>query len=80
MQIRLREAEKELAAHVADVALNAQGFAQAEEVVGLVIHSEEGAGESADAAIETDGVLAFLLDLEEQVDGTASAFWCASES
>ena len=70
MEVGLREAEEELAAHVAEVALNAERLAQAEEVVGLVVDAEEGAGESADAAVQADGVLALFLDLEEQVDGS----------
>ncbi len=67
--VGLREAEEELAAHVAQVALQAEGFTQAEEVVGLVVNAEEGARKAADAAIEADGVLALFLHLEEQVDG-----------
>ena len=69
VDVRLREAKEELAANVADVALHAECFAQSQEVVGLVVEAEEGARESADAAVEADGVLALLLDLEEEVDG-----------
>jgi hypothetical protein len=65
----LREAKEELAADVAQVALQAEGLAEAEEVVGLIVDAEEGAVEAADAAVEADGVLALFLDLEEQVDG-----------
>ena len=54
---------------VAEVALQAQCLAQAEEVIGLVVDAEECAGETADAAVEADGVLALFLDLEEQIDG-----------
>ena len=67
--IGLREAEEELAAHVAQVALQAERFAQAEEVVGLVVDAQEGAGQAADAAVQADGVLALLLDLEQQIHG-----------
>ena len=67
--VGLREAKQELAADVAQVALQAEGFAQAEEVVGLVVDAQEGAGEAADAAVEADGVLALFLDFEQQVDG-----------
>ena len=49
--------------------MHAEGFAQAEKVVGLVVDAEEGAGKSADAAVEADGVLALFLDLQKQVDG-----------
>ena len=66
--VGLRESEEELAAHVAEVALHAERFAETEEVVGLVVEAEEGAGEAADAAVEADGVLALLLDLEQQVN------------
>ena len=69
MHVGLREAEEELAAHVAEVALHAERFAQAEEVVGLVVDAEERAGEAADAAVQADGVLALFLHLQQQVDG-----------
>ena len=53
----------------AQVGLHAEGFAQSQEVVGLVVDAEEGAGIAADAAIHADGVLALLLHLQEQIDG-----------
>ena len=69
LQVGLGEAEVQVAREVADVGLHAQGFAQSEEVVGLVVQADEGAGEAADAAIQADGVLALLLHLEQQLDG-----------
>ncbi len=69
VHVGLREAEQELAAYVAEVALHAERLAQAEEVVGLVVDAEERARKAADAAIEADGVLALLLDLQQQVHG-----------
>ncbi len=51
------------------LALDGEGFAEAEEVVGLVVEADEGAGEAGDAAVEADGVLALFLELEQQVDG-----------
>src|ERR1035441_7350416 len=69
MHVRLREAKQELAAHVAKVALHTERFAESEEVVGLVVDAEERTGQSTDTAIQTDGVLALLLNLEEQVYG-----------
>ena len=68
-EIRLVEGEEKIAGKAAGVGLDAEGFAEAEEVVGLVIQAKEGAGETADASIQPDGVLALLLDLEEQIDG-----------
>ena len=66
--VGLREAEQELAADVAQVALHAERFAQAQEVVGLVVDAQEGARKPADAAVQADRVLALLLHLEQQVD------------
>ncbi len=66
--IGLREAEHELAAHVAQVALQTERFAQAQEVVGLVVHAQEGARQAADAAVQADRVLALFLHLQQQVN------------
>ncbi len=68
-EVGLGEAEHELPADVAQVALQAEGFAQAEEVVGLVVDAQERARQAADAAVHADGVLALLLHLEQQVHG-----------
>ena len=67
--IGLGKAELEGAADRAQVGLHAQGLAQSQEVVGLVVDAQEGAGIAADAAIHADRVLALFLDLEEQIDG-----------
>ena len=68
--VRLREAKEELAAYVAKVALQAERFAQAEEVVGLVVDAEERARQAADTAVQADRVLALFLDLQQQVHGS----------
>ena len=51
------------------LALTRERLAQAEEVVGLVVEADERARQAADAAVDADGVLALLLQLDEQVDG-----------
>ena len=68
-EVRLVEPQAEVAREIADIGLHGEGLAQAEEVVGLVGKADEGAGETGDSAVETDGVLAFLLQLQQQVDG-----------
>ena len=68
-QVGLGEAEAEVAREVADVGVDGERLAEAEEVVGLVVEADEGARKAADAAVEADGVLALLLELEEQIDG-----------
>ena len=40
-----------------------------EEVVGLIGQADEAAGESADAALQADGLFALFLQLEHNVDG-----------
>src|SRR5271157_18497 len=67
--VGLREGEHEGAADVAQIALQAERFAEAEEVVGLVIDAQEGAGKAAQAAVHAYGVLALLLNLEQQLHG-----------
>ena len=68
-EIWLVEAEEQCTRNVAGVGLHAQRFTESEEVVGLVVKTDEGPAEAADAAIEADGVLALLLDFQEQIDG-----------
>ena len=46
-----------------------QRLAQAEEVVGGVVESDEAAGDARDAAVQADGVLAALLHLERDIHG-----------
>ena len=68
-EVRLGKAELQVALQIAEVGLHAQRLTQAQEVVGLVVEAEEGAGEAADAAIQADGVLALLVHAQQQVDG-----------
>ena len=67
-EIGLRKPKEEAAAYRAQIGLQAQGLAQSQEVVGLVVEAEESAVVAADAPIQADRVLAFLLHLEEQID------------
>ena len=68
-QVGLGKAKAEIAREVADVGVDRERLAEAEEVVGLVVEADERTRETADAAVEADGVLALLLQLDEQVDG-----------
>ena len=61
--------KEQIARRVAEAGLDAEGFAEAEEVVGLIVESEEGPVETAKAAVEADAVLALFFDLEQQLDG-----------
>src|SRR5581483_2949769 len=49
-QVRLGEAEKQVALAIADVGLNGERFAEAEEVIGLVVQADKRSGQTADAA------------------------------
>ena len=62
---------------IADVGLKVEGFAEAEEVVGLVVETDEGAGEAGDTTVETDGVLALFFEFQEQIDGGVVGIFAA---
>jgi hypothetical protein len=70
LDVGLGKPERELAADAAQVCLHAQSFAEAEEVVGLIVDADECAGKAADAAVHADRVLALFLHLEQQFDGS----------
>ncbi len=52
---------------VSQADLNLQSFSAPQEVVRRVIQTNEGSLQPADAAVQSDAVLAFLFDLERQV-------------
>jgi hypothetical protein len=61
--VGLGEAEEEGRLAVAILDGEGEGFAEAEEVVGLVVEADETAQDAAGAAAEADGVLALFFDL-----------------
>src|SRR5262249_31280712 len=63
------KAEEQDPGKTAYAGLNGKRFAQAQEVVGLVIQSDERAFQTAHASSKPDAVLAFLLDLDRQIHG-----------
>src|SRR5712671_4983742 len=67
-KIGLGEAEHEAALNVAELRGEGESFAEAEKIVGLVGESDERAGQAADAALQTDGLLALFLELQGKVD------------
>ena len=67
-QIGFRVAELQHALAAAELGVERERFAEAEEVVGRVPETDEAARESRDAAVEVDHVPAALLDLEREVD------------
>src|SRR6185437_16303055 len=62
VNIGLIESKAHVSGNAADVGLQGQGFAHAEEVIRLVIQTQEGTAQAAHAAVQADGVLAFLGD------------------
>src|SRR6267154_1992965 len=67
-KVRLGEAEHEATLNVAELRREGESFAEAEKIVGLVGESDERAGQAADAALQTDGLLALFLELQGKVD------------
>src|SRR5260370_32388557 len=65
----LGEPEKEAARKVAELGGKGKRLAEAQEVVGLVGETDEAAREAVDAALQADGLLAFLLEFQADVDG-----------
>ena len=66
--VRLGEAEADAFRQVSDAGLDLKRLAQAEEVVGRIVDADEGAFQSAHAAVQADAVLALFMDLQRQVD------------
>src|SRR6266436_3685122 len=67
-EVRLGKAEHEAALNVAELRGEGEGFAETEKIVGLIGETNERAGQSADAALQTDGLLALFLELQGKVD------------
>src|SRR5882672_4700700 len=71
-KIGFGEAEHEAALNIAELRGEGESFAETEKIVGLIGKTNERAGQSADAALQTDGLLALFLELQGEVD---SAFF-----
>src|SRR6266850_1634791 len=69
-KIRLGEAEHEATLNVAELRGEGESFAEAEKIVGLIGKTNERAGQAADAALQTDGLLALFLEFQGKVDRT----------
>src|SRR5882757_4398993 len=67
-KIGLGKAEHEAALNVAELRGEGESFAEAEKIVGLIGETNERAGQAADAALQTDGLLALFLELQGKVD------------
>ncbi len=72
-EVRLGEAEADVAHASAELGFDGERLAQSEEVVGGVVEADEAAGDTGDAAVQADGVLAALLHLERDIDRVGSA-------
>ncbi len=70
-QVGLGKSKEEVGLAVAQAGLNGERFAESEEVVGAVGEADKGAGQTADAALQSDAVLALLFDLEREIDGAS---------
>ena len=68
-EVGLGEAKHEAALEVAKLGGEGQSFAETQEIIGLVGQADKGAGESADAPLQSDGLLALFLELEIEIDG-----------
>ena len=67
-EVRLGKTKHNISLQCADVGLNRQRFSQAEEVVGGVTQTDEGACQSAYAAGKADLIFAFFVDFQSQID------------
>ncbi len=68
-QVGLGESEHHVALTAAQAGLHRERLAQSKKVVGAVIEANKGASQTADAALESDAVLAFLLHFQREIDG-----------
>src|SRR5260370_37730723 len=68
-EIGLGKSEKETTRKISELGGKGKRLAEAQEVVGLVGETDETAGEAADAALPADGLLAFFLEFQADVDG-----------
>src|SRR5260370_833001 len=67
-QIRFRKAEHQVSLVLPDLGGKSEGFAETQKIVGLVGQADEAAGQTADAALQANRLLAFFLELQEEVD------------
>ena len=67
-EIRLGKSEKKTARKIAELRRKGKSLAKTQKVVGLIGEADEAAGQTADAALQADGLLAFFLELERDVD------------
>ena len=67
-EIRLGKTKHERARQASKLRGECERLAKAEEVVGLISEAHETAGQAADAALQANGLLAFFLELERDVD------------
>src|SRR5712692_164123 len=67
-QIRLGKTKHEGARQTSELRGEGQRFAKTQEIVGLIGEADEAAGQSTDAALQTDGLLALFLEFEGNVD------------
>src|SRR5260370_18520835 len=68
-EIGLGESEKKTARRISELGGKGKCLGEGQEVVGLVGETDETAGEAADAALQADGLLAFFLEFQADVDG-----------
>src|SRR5882762_2295107 len=68
-QVRLGENKWSIALQIAYVGGKGERFAEAQEIIRLIGQADIAAGEAADAAGQTDGLLPFFLELEKNVHG-----------
>src|SRR2546430_290954 len=68
-EIRLGKSEKKTARKIVELRRKGKSLAKTQKVVGLIGEADEAAGQTADAALQADGLLALLLELEVDVDG-----------
>src|SRR5258708_21085394 len=66
-QVRFREAEHQVALVLADLCGEGERFPKSQKVVRLISEPDESAGEPADAALQSDRLLALFLQLQQQV-------------
>ncbi len=67
-KVRLGKSKHKGARQAAELRGEGQRFSKTQEVVGLIGEADEAAGQSTDAALQTDGLLAFFLEFEGDVD------------
>ena len=67
-QVRLGESEYQVALAAAEAGVDGEGLAQAKKVVSAVAKPDKGAGKSANAARQSDAVLALFVDLEREIN------------